>query len=199
MKRPAWPVLLLPALALLPGCNPITTGIGVAATAGTAAVQERGFTGTAQDAAIKFKISEVYFRTSERIFLSVYVRALEGRVMLLGSLADPALRERAVALARAESGVKEVIDELQTAEEGFGTYARDAWIAAQISSALMVDEQVLAVNYYVDAVNGVVYILGVAQDQAELDRVLERAGDVKNVKRIVSHVMLKDDPRRKSG
>lgn len=198
MRRPVWPVALLAALAL-PGCNPITTGIGVAATAGTAAVQERGFTGTAYDAAIKFRISEAYFRTNEKLFLSVYVRVLEGRVMLLGSLADPDLRAQAVALARAESGVKEVIDELQTEEEGFGTYARDAWIAAQISSALMLDEDVLAVNYYVDAVNGVVYILGVAQDQAELDRVLERAGDVKYVKRVVNHAMLKDDPRRKSG
>ncbi len=198
MKRPLWPMALLLALAL-PGCNPITTGIGVAATAGTAAVQERGFTGTASDAGIKLRISEAFFRANEQMFLGITVRVLEGRVLLLGGLADRALRDRAVALASAEPGVKEVIDELQSAEGGFGAYARDAWIATQISAGLMVDEEVLAVNYYIDAVNGVVYIMGVAQDQAELDRVLERAGDVKYVKKIVNHVMLKDDLRRKPG
>lgn len=198
MKRLVWPVVLLLPLAL-PGCNPITTGIGVAATAGTAAVQERGFTGTAHDAAIKFRISEAFFRTNEKMFLSITVRVLDGRVLLLGGLADQALRDQAVALARAESGVKEVINELQPVEGGFGAYARDSWIATQISAGLMVDDQVLAVNYYIDAVNGVVYIMGVAQDQAELDRVLDRAGDVKYVKKVVSYVMLKDDPRRKAG
>lgn len=197
MRRPVWPAVLL--LLALPACNPITTGIGVAATAGTAAVQERGFAGTTHDAGIKFRISEAYFRTSEKIFLSVTVRVLDGRVLLLGGLADPALRERAVALAWSEAGVREVIDELQTVEGGIGAYARDAWIGAQISAGLMVDDQVLAVNYYVDSVNSVVYVMGVAQDQAELDRVLDRAGGVKHVKRVVSHVMLKDDPRRKSG
>jgi osmotically-inducible protein OsmY len=192
-------IIIACALLALPACDPISTGIGVAATAGTAAVQERGFTGTANDAGVKFRVSEAYFRASEKMFLSITVRVLEGRVMLLGGLADKALRERAVALAWAQPGVKEVIDELQAAEEGFGAYARDAWIAAQISAGLMGDEQVLAVNYYIDAVNGVVYVMGVAQDQAELDRVLYRAGDVKYVKKVVSHVLLKDDPRRKQG
>ncbi len=196
MKR-LWPVALF--LLALPACDPISTGIGVAATAGTAAVQERGFTGTASDAGIKFRVSEAFFRTSERIFLATTVRVLEGRVLLLGGLADPALREQAASIAWSQPGVKEVINDLQTVEGGIGAYARDAWIAAQISAGLMVDDQVLAVNYYIDAVNGVVYIMGVAQDQAELDRVLNRAGDVKYVKRVVNHVMLKDDPRRKAG
>ncbi|MGQ0677620.1 MAG: BON domain-containing protein [Rhodospirillales bacterium] len=197
MRRRRFAAALM--LLALPGCDPITTGIGVAANAGTAVVQERGFTGTAQDAAVKLKISEAFFKASEKIFLAATVRVVEGRVLLLGGLADKGLRERAEALAWAQAGVREVINELQPVEGGVGAYARDAWIAAQINAGLMVDEQVLAVNYYVDAVNGVVYITGVAQDQAELDRVIHRAGDVRYVKRIVSHVLLKNDPRRKSG
>lgn len=196
MKR-LWPVALF--LLALPACDPISTGIGVAANAGTAAVQERGFTGTANDAGIKFRISEAFFRTSEKIFLSATIRVLEGRVLLLGGLADPALRDQAAQLAWSQAGVKDVINELQPVEGGIGAYTRDAWIAAQISAGLMLDEAVLAVNYYIDAVNGTVYIMGVAQDQAELDRVLTRAGDVKYVKKVVSHVLLKDDPKRKAG
>jgi osmotically-inducible protein OsmY len=186
------------ALLALTACDPISTGIGVAANAGTAAVQERGFTGTSSDAAIKLRISEAYFRASEKIFLSTTVRVVEGRVLLLGGLADQALRDRAAVLAWEQPGVREVINELQAVEGGAGAYARDAWIATQINAGLLVDDRVLAVNYYVDSVNGVVYLFGVAQDQAELDRVIYRAGDVKYVKKVVSHVVLKSDPRRKT-
>lgn len=197
MTARLWAALFL--LLALPACDPISTGIGVAANAGTAAVQERGFVGTAGDAAIKLRVSEAFFRASEKIFLSTTVRVVEGRVLLLGGLADQALRERAAALAWAQPGVREVINELQPVEGGAGAYARDAWIAAQINAGLLVDDRVLAVNYYIDAVNGVVYLFGVAQDRAELDRVIYRAGDVKYVKKIVSHVVLKNDPGRKAG
>ncbi|MEL0012970.1 MAG: hypothetical protein VW881_06050, partial [Alphaproteobacteria bacterium] len=43
---------------------------------------------------------------------------------------------------------------------------------------------------------GTVYLLGVAQDREELDRVFRVTRSIPNVKRVVSHVILKDDPRR---
>ena len=39
-------------------------------------------------------------------------------------------------------------------------------------------------------------LLGVAQNQQELDRVLNVARNIANVKRVVNHVLMKDDPRR---
>jgi hypothetical protein len=36
----------------------------------------------------------------------------------------------------------------------------------------------------------------VEQNQAELDKVLDIARNVRYVRRVVSHVLLKDDPRR---
>ncbi len=47
-------------------------------------------------------------------------------------------------------------------------------------------------------VNQNVYLIGVAQDQAELDRVMAHAKDVQYVRRVVNYVRLKDDPARKS-
>lgn len=199
MARPPLRLLLCLAPLALGACDPISTGIGVAANAGTAAVQERGFTGTAGDALVKARVSEAFLQASEKIFLKTTVRVVDGRVLLLGGIAEQELRERAAALAWGQVGVREVINELQPNEESMGAYTRDAWIAAQIGSALMLDSEVLAVNYYVDAVNGVVYLIGVAQDQAELDRVVDRANDVRYVKKVVSHVLLKTDPRRKAG
>jgi osmotically-inducible protein OsmY len=43
----------------------------------------------------------------------------------------------------------------------------------------------------------VAYVLGIAQSNDELDKVLETIANTKGVKRVVSHVILKDDARRK--
>ena len=56
--------------------------------------------------------------------------------------------------------------------------------------------EVLSINYSIETVNGTVYLLGIAQDDAELVRVIEHARGIENVKRVVSHVVVKDDPRR---
>lgn len=190
------------ALALctsLAGCSPAGLAVGAASTAGLAAVQERGFFGTLDDAVIKTRISEAYINASETIFLKVTVRVHEGRVLLLGALDDAALRARAVALAGAQEGVGAVIDELQAGEGGIGDYARDAWITAQVNAKLTFDVGILAVNYQVDTVGGVVYLFGIAQDAAERDRAAAHAGAVRHVRKVVSHVLLKDDPRRPQG
>ena len=199
MARRALLVFACLAPLALAACDPISTGLGVAANAGTAAVQERGFTGTANDAMVKMRVSEAYLHASEKIFLKTTVRVVEGRVLLLGGIAERELRDRAAVIAWAQVGVRDVINELQPAEEGMGAYTRDTWIATQIGAALLLEQNVLAVNYYVDAVNGAVYLFGVAQDQAELDRVVDRANGVRYVKKVVSYVLLKNDPRRKAG
>ena len=58
------------------------------------------------------------------------------------------------------------------------------------------DGDVLSINYSVETVNGTVYLIGIAQDEAELVRVIEHARGIEDVKRVVSHVVLKDDRRR---
>ena len=54
------------------------------------------------------------------------------------------------------------------------------------------------INYTIETVNRIVYLMGIAQDQAEIDRVTTHARQVRYVRRVVSHVQLKNDPHRKS-
>ncbi len=49
-------------------------------------------------------------------------------------------------------------------------------------------------NYSIETVNGVVYLIGVAQSQEELDRVINHARQISYVRRIVSHVRIKGAP-----
>ncbi len=54
-----------------------------------------------------------------------------------------------------------------------------------------------SVNYNVETVNGVVYLFGIASSQQELEQVTTLARTIDGVRRVVSHVMLKDDSRRR--
>jgi osmotically-inducible protein OsmY len=63
---------------------------------------------------------------------------------------------------------------------------------------LLFDSYIKNINYTVDVENAVIYLMGIAQDQAELDRVIAYARDISGVKKVVNNVVLKTDPSRKS-
>ena len=75
---------------------------------------------------------------------------------------------------------------------------RDHWIEAQLSGKLLFTKQVQSINYSVESVGGTVYLIGLAQDDAELDRVLQIARNTPYVKKVVSYVLIKGDRRRKA-
>lgn len=95
-------------------------------------------------------------------------------------------------------GVREVINELRVAPDAeFTDTVRDSWITAKLRTRITLDKKIDAINYSIETVDKVIYLLGVAQNQEELDRVIRTARDIEYVEKIVSHVLLKDDPRRK--
>ncbi len=184
-------------LLALAACTPAGVVVGGAASAGVAASEERGIKGAADDAVIRVKINEAWvkedFDTFNRLNLQIY----EGRVLVSGRVPDQAQADKAVQAAWKPDGVREVINEIEISEGGgLNDFANDTLINARLDADLLFDGDVDSINYSTRAVAGTVYLLGVAQDRAELDRVFRIARDVPNVKRVISHVIMKDDPRR---
>jgi osmotically-inducible protein OsmY len=89
-----------------------------------------------------------------------------------------------------------VINEIEIGRISLATRSKDSWVAAQIRSKILLEKGVQSVNYSVEVINGVAYILGIAQDDQELESAEQVAGKVGGVKRVVSHVILKTDLRR---
>ncbi len=90
-----------------------------------------------------------------------------------------------------------MINEIEISNAGaLDDFANDALINARLDSALLFDGEIDSINYSTRSVAGSVYLLGVAQDRAELDRVFRVTRNIPNVKRVISHVIMKDDPRR---
>ena len=188
-------VLLLAGSLSLSGCAELL--IGAAATTGVAIAEERSVGDAVDDLTIRAELNHLFFRDDVELFGDVSFSVIEGRVLLKGSVPTPDDRIRALRLAWQAAGVREVINELQVADDsGILDYARDTWISAQLKGKLLVDGDVLSINYSVETVNGTVYLLGIAQDEAELTRVTEHARSIEDVKRVVSHVVLKDDRHR---
>jgi osmotically-inducible protein OsmY len=175
----------------LGGCVVAAVG-GAAAGGGYVMGQERGASGTFSDTAIKAKIDSDWLSANNGIATYVDLNVFEGRVLLTGDVPNPQIRDQAVAIAWKVEGVKEVINEIQIADSSTLTStAKDNWIQTRLRTELTFDSGIKSLNYSIETVNGVVYILGVARNQAELDLVTNHARNTPDVKRVVSYVRIR--------
>jgi len=186
----------LVAVALLgSGCTGALIGAG--ATAGVTVAQERSVGDAIDDAAIHVDIDRRLLEKQETLFRDVGVEVVEGRVLLTGTVPQPENRIDAVRIAWQVDGVREVIDEIEvTDKSGLLDYAKDTWITTQLRTKMLTDTDVSDINYNVETVNGVIFLMGIAQNQAELNRVTNYAREISGVRQVKSHVRLKNDPRR---
>jgi osmotically-inducible protein OsmY len=185
-------ILLLITLAPLAGCS---LAVGAGATAGVAASQERGLGGAIKDTTINTEIAKNWINFSPDLFVETSADVHEGRVLLTGTVSNPQVRLDAVRLAWQADGVRQMINEIQvTNEGGVADFAQDSWITGQLRAKITFDTHVLAINYSIETVNGVIYLMGIAQDPAELDRVIRYARNIKYVKNVISHVRIKGTP-----
>lgn len=183
-----WAVVGLAVVAVAgTACVPLILGAG--GTAVVAAHEKRGLRGFATDAAITAQINELWLQHSLDLYQRLSMRVDQGRVLLTGRAADPQMRLDAVRLAWQATGVKEVINEIQVdTESGVVDSAKDTWISTQLRTRITFDGSVSGQNYSIDTVNGVVYLMGWAKSQDELDRVIGHARAIPNVQRVVTYV-----------
>ena len=195
IKRIGAGLAFLALAGLQSGCAGLVVSAG--ATAGSAALQERGFGTAVDDTVIRAKIAAAYLQDSVD-FKLISIEAHQGRVLLTGTTPRAKDRVDAVRLAWQVDGVKTVINEISI-EQGGGILglARDKWVTAQLRLKITFDTTVKAINYAIDTVNGTVYLMGIAQNQAELNRVKNHARGLDYVRRVISHVRLKKPPMRK--
>ncbi len=186
-------LLALAAVAVLEaGCTPVDLAIGGVAATGVAAAQERGLTGTARDTALSAAIQELWFRTNFDMFSKLSSTVTEQRALLTGKVQDPEMRVEAVKLAWQVQGINEVINEIEVTDtSSLVDSARDVWITTQLRTRITFDKDVKSINYSIDTVNGVVFLMGIARDQAEHDRVTNHARNLAYVRRVVSYVRIR--------
>ena len=184
-------VAFLLLAAGLSGCVGLAVGAG--ATAGTAAMQDRGLGGVIDDTVIHGKITRAYLANAVK-FKLIAAKVHEGRVLLTGTVRKPEDRIEVVRHAWKVKGVKTVINEIRVEDDsGVLDLARDKWVSAQLRLKITFDAKIKAINYAIDTGNGTVYLMGVAQNERELAIVRNHARSLEYVRRVVSHVRIKSD------
>lgn len=193
MLKLAIPLTLCVSLAVISSaCTPVGAVVGAGAMTGVAAFSERGVEGTASDLAVHAKVLERIATADAGLATGLSFEVYEGRVLAVGSVDNEAEMAKTVELIWKVDGVKDVINELTIrTENSVSDFTRDNWISTQLKAALTFDDKVYAINYGIETKNKTVYLMGIAQNQAELDRVVAHARAIDYVRRVVSHVRIK--------
>lgn len=174
---------------LLSGC--VGAAVGAGAALGVSAAKEGGLQTSVKDEAIRIKISDLWFKRSTDMFGKLNLNVNQGRVLVTGVVQHPEDRVEAIRLAWQPKGVKQVINEVRVGSSGtVGSFAQDTWIAGQLRTRLTFEKYIQSINYSIEVVQGTVYLMGVAQDQAELDRTIGVSRRIKGVKEVISYVKL---------
>ena len=154
--------------------------------------EERSFNNYIEDGIILAQLKNLYFSNNEIIFFNVSVDVMEGRILLTGAVEQIDQRIEATKLAWGIEGVNEVINEIQISnDEDILDYADDLVMKTKINAKLLLEKNILSLNYSIEVVNGVVYLIGIAQNQKELDAVIEISKKTYGVTSVISYVRLK--------
>ena len=183
-------LLLISTIILLNSC--------VAVNVTTSSAKEKGIKEAISDGMIDAGINKEFLNHDINMFINVQIEVVEGRVLLTGSVKKPKHRLDAIKIAWKVLGVREVINEIDVTEKGgIKQYLIDVKIKTQIRYKILADKEVSSINYNFEVVNGNVYIIGIAENKKELKKVVEHANSIGGVLKVVSHVIMKNDPRRK--
>ena len=124
------------------------------------------------------------------------VNVCEGRILLTGYITDVALKDKAEKIAWLVQGVNEVINDIVVTEKNQASTVKDLWIKTKLKTVLLTNKEIHSVNYQVAVYNSMVYLLGIAESQAELDKALKVVSELKGVSEVKNYVIIKNDARR---
>lgn len=182
----------------LQGCSPTGTVLGAGARTGLALAEDRPVEEIWGDSLLKVTINKKLLETSfSETFWSLNTTIFEGRVLITGNVKDTTLRDQVSQIVWGVKGVREVLNEIEVQETNNVTQiARDKFIQTSLQARMLGDKIVSDINYKMIAHNNVLYIIGIAQSQTELEKVVAHARAIRYVKRFVNYIWLADNPSR---
>jgi len=185
--------ILFLSLILFSHCTP-QAAIGTASTAVAVSTEERTLGEFVDDTLIKTQIKNLYFDTNEIIFFNVDVEVTQGRVLLTGTVENSDLRIEATRIAWGINGVETVINELQISnDDNILSFADDLVISTKIKGKLLLNSEAEYMNYTVETVNGIVYLIGIARSEEERQFVIDLSREVYGVVDVIDYIDIATD------
>ncbi len=180
-------------LLMLKACVPAV--VGGAAAGGKSLYQDKTVGESLSDQTIWAKIRAALMKENiDNLVGNINVKVSEGRVLLTGIVKNREIMVKVVRICWQQDGVKEVINELKLDGEiqsGLKQYAQDTWVTTRVKSKLFFNKQVKSINYNIITIDGLVYVIGLANSQKELDVVIDSISQIGGVKEVISYVRVK--------
>jgi len=180
-------------IIILTNCS-IPVATGVATKAVTVSNSDRSIGEFVDDVLIKTVLKNSYFDQSEKIFFNVDVEVSQGRVLLTGTVDNIDLRIEATRIAWGIKGVQTVINEIQISEsDSILNFADDLVISTKVMAKIMLDEDVNSLNYNIETVNKIVYIIGISDSSDEKQKVIDLSKEVFGVEEVVDYITINSE------
>ena len=178
---------------ILTNCS-IPVATGVATKAVTVSNSDRSIGEYVDDVLIKAILKNSYFDQSEKIFFNVDVEVSQGRVLLTGTVDNIDLRIEATRIAWGVKGVQTVINEIQISEsDNILNFADDLVISTKVYAKLMLNDEVNSLNYNIETVNKVVYIIGISSSSDEKKKAIDLTKEVFGVEEVIEYITIKSE------
>ena len=180
-------------IIILTNCS-IPVATGVATKAVTVSNSDRSIGEFVDDVLIKAVLKNSYFDQSEKIFFNVDVEVSQGRVLLTGTVDNIDLRIEATRIAWGVKGVQTVINEIQISEsDSILNFADDLVISTKVMAKIMLDEDVNSLNYNIETVNKIVYIIGISGSSDEKQKVIDLSKEVFGVEEVIDYITINSE------
>jgi osmotically-inducible protein OsmY len=175
---------LVGSLMVISGCATVVT------SAAQKAWENRSTEDQVTDAKIHTGILDRVKNKDKGLLLDISVDVWEQRVMLTGTLDDSSVGVAVESLAREDSRIKVLHNEIQVVtkaekearrkqkeeggdeKSGAGQAVNDFWIETKIKAQLLTSSNVGSVNYFYRSVLNKVYVIGEARNSVEKQLVL---------------------------
>lgn len=181
---------LIPLIAL----SLLTSGCAVA-TAGIKKGDERNFVRSMNDVSAGRVIEARMKRAHDYDLGGIDVEVMEGVALLSGNVPTQADKIEAVRIAWSAQRIDQVGNEIMIKDkQGFVRNTKDGFLEKSVRTRMTADKLVKARNYSVETHDGIVYLMGVARTQLELERAASIAATTKGTREVISYVRIADLP-----
>lgn len=145
------------------------------------------------DSVITTKVKSALLKDIGLESLNIKVETRKSEVQLSGFVHNQSQIDRALAIARQVENVKQVHNkmDIETKDTNIGDKINDGVITTKVKASLFSDSIIENSDISVVTRDGEVQLSGFVENQAQIDRAIELAGKITNVKKILNEMSIK--------
>ena len=186
-------VIIIFSFLILTGC----VGVGSEGVLGTGVsiyLDPRSLGTQIDDSIMQKSLLIRIAKTDKKYILDVSPKVVDGHIFLTGVVEKVDEKILMTKLAWKTEGARSVKNNIEVKDKfSLKNYSQDVLISSQMKVALFANKKISMSNYQVNTVNQVIFIFGIAANEAERREIMNEASLIKDVKSVDATIFLVDD------